>query len=232
MKTYHIYDSDKLTYKGVIKGNLSLMSNSTLLWIVSLVAALLLITQAVVHRVEIKRLTKSQQLTICHINDSLSQSIDSIMTLAEIGTIHNLIGQVVIDKDARHKKHNEKPPTKEEVWEFVKLTNAWYPEYIMAQALLESGCGSMSPQGTNNLFGMTIPSRRETTASNVGSGERYAKYKHWKLSVIDRVLYELYVFKNHKPTREKYVQQLTNYAEDGTYTAKIEKIAENWRKKP
>ena len=78
---------------------------------------------------------------------------------------------------------------------------------------------------------MTLPSNRETTAMNIGTSDKYSKYKNWELSVIDRVLWELYVFNYKKPTKKEYLKKLKSYAEDEHYLDKIGKIADTYKKR-
>ena len=64
-----------------------------------------------------------------------------------------------------------------------------YPDIAMAQAKIESGHFT-SPifQENNNLFGMKLPSVRQTTA--IGKNRGHAKYKTWQDSVKDYKLWQ------------------------------------------
>ena len=157
--------------------------------------------------------------------DSLQEVIDYCNTMIEECNLHSFIGQLYI------KRSNHTPCTKDNIWKFINTLDVWYPEYIMAQAIQESECGRTSPKGSNNLFGMTLPSNRETTAMNIGTSDKYSKYKNWELSVIDRVLWELYVFNYKKPTKKEYLKKLKSYAEDEHYLDKIGKISETYKKR-
>jgi hypothetical protein len=56
-------------------------------------------------------------------------------------------------------------------------------------------------------------------------------YLNWQHSVLDRILWDRWVFKQ-KPTRDQYLDKLENiYAEDPDYRAKIVRIAKTWEEK-
>ena len=59
-----------------------------------------------------------------------------------------------------------------------------------------------------------------------GSYNSYGLYDSWKLSVIDRVLWDLFAFKE-KPDIESYISKLEIYAEDTVYIKKIKQLASN-----
>lgn len=217
-KRYHIFDADKLEYEGVYCGNLKLFKHMLLIVFAFALSVAANIEQMVLCKQKLGEVREECTIKIVTSTDSLVYVIDSLQTINEMNKLHYLIGKISIERSGK-KPHQ---PTTEEVLSFVRECGAWYPDLITAQAIVESGCGRTSPQGTNNLFGMKIPQRRETTAVNVHSGDTYAKYKDWRLSVVDRVLYDYFVFKGHKPTREKYITQMSdNYAEDVDYKGKI-----------
>ena len=155
----------------------------------------------------------------------LKAEIDYANTMTEECGLHTEIGRRLISKETVG------CPTRDEVWEYINELKPWYPDIIMAQAIQESSCGKTSPKGTNNLFGMGVPAKRETTALNAGQNDKYSVYKDWKMSVIDRVLWELYVFNYVKPTRSHYMAMLgnSNYAKSEGYGEKIEKISKDYR---
>jgi uncharacterized FlgJ-related protein len=66
-------------------------------------------------------------------------------------------------------------------------------DVVLAQAILESGTFTSNVFKTkNNLFGMKVPGRRETTAINK---KGYAAYRSWLDCVKDYKLYQDYVTK-------------------------------------
>lgn len=154
--------------------------------------------------------------------DSLQSIIDSTETVILEYNLHAKIGKLYI----RRGEHT--PCNKDSVWELLQDINPWYPEYIMAQCIQESGCGKNQLDGYN-MLGMTLSSGRETTAYNVGSGDKYSKYKNWELGVMDRILWEINIFGHKKPSRDVYVSWLQRYAEDPNYVSKIEGIAKGYR---
>ena len=97
-----------------------------------------------------------------------------------------------------------------------------YPDVVFAQALLESGnFTSYLCQKQNNLFGMKMPYKRETTA--IGKNKNgYAKYSSWHDSVQDYLLFQNYVMRKKEMTREEYLSYIGKYyAADKKYIIKI-----------
>ena len=120
------------------------------------------------------------------------------------------------------------------IYELACKSDAWYPEVIYAQAVLESSSGKSELAKTcNNLFGMKKASTRPNTQINYMVNERtslekiYGVYMNWQHSVIDRILWDEWVFSGKKPTREQYMAKLGGvYAEDKQYVSKLNKIIE------
>jgi hypothetical protein len=82
---------------------------------------------------------------------------------------------------------------------------------IKRQYRLESNYLKSSLVSTNcNLFGMKASSRKHTY-KNIKNG--YANYSTWQMSVLDRLMYEIYVGTS-----------LKGYAEDSNYFEKLNKI--------
>lgn len=157
------------------------------------------------------------------LSDSLTNELDFIKTQLEVKTIHEIYGKIAMSKE---KFGN---PSIDEVWNFIVTLDTWYPEYIMAQAIVESGCGEVTPSNSNNMFGMMVPKIRESVAINKESGDTYAKYRNWKESVIDRVLWELNVFNYIKPTEEEYLAKIKKYATSETYLSAINSVAKRYK---
>ena len=156
------------------------------------------------------------------VNAKLTETVDLLHTRIEECTINESIGEF------QTTTAEECGPVNDSIlWEFIKSCDPWYPEYVMAQAIIESRCGESDVyKSSNNLFGMREAKTRRTTADvDPNKPRSFARYKNWKLSVIDRLLWELYCFKEIKPSRERYVQSLTIYAEDQTYIDKVKQIA-------
>lgn len=95
-----------------------------------------------------------------------------------------------------------------------------HPEIVFIQAQIESG-NFTSPifKEGNNLFGMKVAEKRNTTA--IGNIRGHAAYLIWKDSVLD---YKLMQEKYAKgKSRKEYLKYLETYAEDPNYITKIKK---------
>lgn len=104
---------------------------------------------------------------------------------------------------------------------FLKDNNAWYPEILLKQAKIESGNYTSNVYtNTNNLYGMKKVGRRQTTQLN-NTYNGYGCYTNWCESVLDRMLWDLFYFKNEKPTEAEYLKAMSIYAEDSLYIKKL-----------
>ena len=106
--------------------------------------------------------------------------------------------------------------------QLIKLGIA-YPDVVLAQAKIETGnFTSKIFRENNNMFGMKLPYRRQTTA--VGESRNHAKYTSWIQSIRDYKLWQDRMI--HKaPTKSAYLAYLKrNYAQDKNYINKIKKI--------
>lgn len=92
----------------------------------------------------------------------------------------------------------------------------------MAQAILESGnFKSELFKQNSNPFGMMRPRQRPTTSIDK---EQYAKYEHWKHSILDYWIWQHSYAKTIK-NEEEYLNLLQSiYAEDKNYTKKLKRI--------
>jgi uncharacterized FlgJ-related protein len=105
----------------------------------------------------------------------------------------------------------------------MKQIGILYPEIVLAQAKIETGnFTSVIFIENNNLFGMKLPYRRQTTA--VGENRNHAKYTDWIQSIRDYKLWQDQMI--HKaPTKRAYLAYLRrNYAEDKNYIKKIKQL--------
>lgn len=118
------------------------------------------------------------------------------------------------------------------VWQLLQDIHAWYPEIIMAQYKIESTSGTSNVAvNAHNLFGMKkVSGKRKvyTTQEKHTDYHSYGVYKNWQMSVIDRVLYERFLFSFRKPTRTEYLKMLYGYAEDPDYFNKIDSLAKKY----
>ena len=106
------------------------------------------------------------------------------------------------------------------------LNNIKFPEVVYSQIMLESGnLTSRLTKKNNNILGMTVASKRETTALNKESNG-YAKYSNWLDCILDYKLYQDYVFsKTHIKNASQYIAYLhRNYANSPSYKAKLTKM--------
>jgi len=138
------------------------------------------------------------------------------------GTLEALVGKYHIFPN--------KNMTDSTVYDIICECGAWYPEIIMAQYKIESSGGkSTLAKSSNNLFGMRIAMRRPTTQLSGTSNSGYGVYLNWEHSIIDRILWERWVFKGEKPSYESYMARLeTIYAESPCYRETVEGAARKY----
>lgn len=104
--------------------------------------------------------------------------------------------------------------------EFLIENKAWYPEILLRQAKIESGNYSSNIyKNSNNLYGMRKVGSRQTTQTSTYNG--YGVYNNWCLSVLDRLLWDIFYFDNKKPSEEEYLNAIDIYAEDSNYKNKL-----------
>jgi len=128
------------------------------------------------------------------------------------------------------------PTNRDEIFKVVCESGAWYPEIIMAQIIQESGAGTSNVyRNANNLFGMkkVRSGGRPTLQLPNTDYNGYGVYMNWQHSILDRVLWDTWVFKKKKPeTREEYLNRLgCIYAEDPNYVSRVLTIAKQWEDK-
>ena len=106
------------------------------------------------------------------------------------------------------------------LYQFLLDNNAWYPDILLKQAKIESGNYTSNVyRNSCNLYGMRKVGKRNTTQRGVYNG--YGVYDNWCLSVLDRMLWDVFYFKNKKPTEEEYLKAMSVYAEDENYINKL-----------
>jgi uncharacterized FlgJ-related protein len=106
--------------------------------------------------------------------------------------------------------------------------NIKYPEVVMSQIMIESShLTSRLCRKNNNLLGMTVPGKRQTTAINE---EGYAKYKSWMDCVLDYKFYQDYIMSRHKlNTKSKYIAFLhKNYANSANYKSSLISMSKSY----
>jgi uncharacterized FlgJ-related protein len=103
---------------------------------------------------------------------------------------------------------------------------------VFAQAVLESGqFTSRLFKSANNLFGMKIPSIRESSA-NGKTKSGYSSYEDWEFSVYDYSLWQNFLLKNKGDlTKNQYFSLLGRiYASDKKYVTLLKRIINQHRK--
>lgn len=107
------------------------------------------------------------------------------------------------------------------LYKFLLDNNAWYPDILLKQAKIESANYTSNVyKNTNNLYGMRKVGKRQTTQLN-NVYNSYGCYNNWCLSVLDRMLWDIFVFKGEKPSEEEYLKAMSIYAEDKNYINKL-----------
>lgn len=116
-------------------------------------------------------------------------------------------------------------PSHIEVYQEIKWASIKYPDIAFAQAILESGhFTSKIARYNSNLFGMRMPTKRETLA--IGTKFKYAMYNSWQHSVQDYKLWQDHLFKKYpNMTREQYKKYINKlYSTSHNYISKINTI--------
>ncbi len=116
--------------------------------------------------------------------------------------------------------------THELLYEQITEKNIKFPEVVFSQAVLESGHFKAPIFTTkNNLFGMKVPKKRETTAINKGK-KGYAKYHSWDSSIDDYLLWQEFTLKNKSQlTKSQYLSLLGKiYAKDKKYISSLKRV--------
>mgnify|MGYP002622081514 CR=1 FL=1 len=128
------------------------------------------------------------------------------------------------------------PTDMNEVYKMCIQSGAWYPEVIMAQFIIESGTATSSvSKKARNYYGMKYIGLkgRPTLQIPDANVSGYGMYLNWQHSVLDRVLWDDWVFNKTRPeTREKYLAKINGvYAEDPNYISKVMSVAREWEAK-
>ena len=234
MKKYILIDKETLECKGIVKGFKRVLTGWRLTFVVALClfvalfSVLSMVVMSVKHSVEVAELKSDFRCSLglyMLSNDSL---------LCEIRERDRLDAFAM----ACHEVMTTPCPkaTHDNVWEFIKKCDSWYPDIIMMQAVQESNAGkSAVARRCNNLFGMTKPGSRKMRCdiNRSNSNEKYAEYQDWRFSIIDRILWERWIFRNHKkiPTIREYMEMIDKiYSETDGYGETVYKNAEKYRK--
>lgn len=237
-KCYRIVDCEKLETIGIVntseKAIKSAIDNNLVKYTTAeriiefFLVGILMALSGLINRSQMKPTITEQQALI----DSLQLQVD--MLTIENDELTNFCTNdkmnTAIGKFVRLKGDNDEPTT-DSIMSILTEVGAWYPEYIMAQAVLESATFTSEVyRANNNLFGMKQVSRRSTTQTGKKTDKvSYGHYNNWQMSVLDRVLWDLHRF-DTKPTRVEYEKALMQYAEDSNYISKLNKIINDYAK--
>lgn len=90
------------------------------------------------------------------------------------------------------------------VYNMLLFFNIKYPEVVMSQIMIESAyLKSKLTKRNNNILGMTVPVKRQTTAVNKRG---FAKYISWIDCIYDYKLYQDYIMsKNNIRNKKQYI---------------------------
>lgn len=173
----------------------------------------------------VKRDSYEGQISL--LNERIDELVRNIEMEEESDTLHIKIAQATLEG------RTNQPINDSIVFEYIVSCKAWYPEVIMAQYRIESGGGTSDiAKKANNLFGMrpVRGERKHYTTQRYGDNYcGYAVYDNWKLSILDKILWEHYIFNGVKPDRETYISAHANYAEAPNYIENIKRLAERYR---
>lgn len=198
-------------------------------WVLSILLTVLVTWSCVSHQAETDRL-KTQYL--CELNALAARNDSLELTIGETGRMEQFVQCCFEALTTRCPE-----ATHDNVWDFIKKCDPWYPDIVMMQAVQESGCGKSNVgKRCNNMFGMTKPSSRELRCdmNRNNKKEQYAEYVDWRFGVIDRILWDRWVFRNKegKPSIDEYLRVIGSVYNTETkgYGTMIYKNAEKYRK--
>jgi flagellum-specific peptidoglycan hydrolase FlgJ len=103
-----------------------------------------------------------------------------------------------------------------------------YPEVVISQIMIETGyLTSKLCKANNNLLGMMVPSKRETTATN---NKGFAKYTNWMDCISDYKLYQDYILSRNKiDNKKQYIAFLhRNYAKSPLYKKRLTELSNKY----
>lgn len=119
------------------------------------------------------------------------------------------------------------PFSEELLKECIYLEKIHNPDVVFTQALLETGFFTSELfNNANNIFGMRLPRKRETTA--IGEYDYHAMYEHWTDAVKDYKLFQQYYESKGYDIENEYMTFLKQigYATDPHYLSKLNIIGD------
>lgn len=121
--------------------------------------------------------------------------------------------------------------TEQNIYLALLFNNVRYPEVVLSQIMIETGyLKSRLCKINNNLLGMMVPSKRETTAINQ---KGFAKYTTWIDCILDYKLYQDYIFsRNNIQTKKQYIAFLhRSYAKSANYKKRLTELSKDYEGK-
>lgn len=118
--------------------------------------------------------------------------------------------------------------TENNIYLMLLMNNIKYPEVVLSQIMIETGyLTSKLCKANNNLLGMMVPSKRETTAIN---SKGFAKYTNWIDCILDYKLYQDYILSRNKiVTKAQYIAFLhRNYAKSPNYKKRLTELSKDY----
>lgn len=157
--------------------------------------------------------------------NSIQREIEALKTPKNEVISHN---KDVLTSYAWVEQQSKMPVTDETALCFMQQIGIEHPHIVLAQMKLESAnYTSKLALENNNYFGMKQPRKRATTS--IGEKNGYASYKSWVHSVLDYALWQKEYAR--ELTENQYLDSLSSYAEDKSYTIKIKKLSKNLENK-
>jgi len=118
--------------------------------------------------------------------------------------------------------------TENNIYIMLLLNNVKYPEVVISQIMIETGyLTSKLCKVNNNLLGMMVPGKRETTATNKSG---FAKYTNWFDCILDYKLYQDYILSRNKiDNKKQYIAFLhRNYAKSPNYKKRLTELSNKY----
>lgn len=118
----------------------------------------------------------------------------------------------------------QKDLNKENVYLAIKSLGIIYPDVVFAQFLIESGnLESKLVRTNNNIAGMKLPRKRQTTATMSKHG--YAVYDSWYSCVIDYKFWQDMVLDKRKLSKSQYLNYISDkYASHSDYKQRVKRV--------
>ena len=120
--------------------------------------------------------------------------------------------------------------TENNVYTMLLLYNIKYPEVVMSQIMIESAyLKSKLTKRNNNILGMTVATKRQTTAVNK---KGFAKYLNWIDCIYDYKLYQDYILsKNSIISKKQYISFLhRTYAKAPNYKSRLTELSKTYER--